>query len=61
MEIPKAELNRQIFGCEGNQHKLNTARVLISGIYDVENHFFLDIQIDRVDSNETDLAKRNIE
>ena len=47
IEIPNTELNRQIFGCEGNQHKRNTARALISGIYDVENHFFLDVQIDR--------------
>ncbi len=60
IEIPNTELNRQIFGCEGNQHKRNTARALISGIYDVENHFFLDIQMDRVDSNETYLSKRNI-
>ena len=60
IEIPNTELNRQIFGCEGNQHKRNTARALISSIYDVENHFFLDVQIDRVDSNETDMAKRNI-
>ena len=60
IEIPNTELNRQIFGCEGNQHKRNTARALISGIYDVENHFFLDVQIDRVDSNETELAKKNI-
>ena len=60
MEIPNTELNREIFGCEGNQHRRNTARALISSIYDVENHFFLDVQIDRVDSNETVLAKRNI-
>ena len=34
---------------------------MLSGIYDVENHFFLDVEIDRVDSNETRLAKKNIE
>lgn len=54
-------LNRERFGSEGNQHKQKTARALLSGIYDVENHFFLDVEIDRVDSNETNLAKRNIE
>lgn len=34
---------------------------MISGIYDVENHFFVDVEIDKVDSNETNLAKKNIE
>lgn len=34
---------------------------MLSGIYNVENHFFLDVEIDRVDSNETRLAKKNIE
>lgn len=61
IEIPNTPLNRERFGSEGNQHKQKTARALLSGIYDVENHFFLDVEIDRVDSNETNLAKRNIE
>ena len=61
IEIPNTPLNRERFGSEGNQHKQKTARALLSGIYDVENHFFLDIQIDRVDSNENNLAKRNVE
>lgn len=61
IEIPNTPLNRETFGSEGNQHKRKTARALLFGIYDVENHFFLDIEIDRVDSNETNLAKRNIE
>ena len=54
-------MNREIFGNEGNQHKRKIARALLSGIYNIENHFFLDVEIDRVDSNETKLAKRNIE
>ncbi len=61
IEIPNTPLNRERFGSEGNQYKQKTARALLSGVYDVENHFFLDIQIDRVDSNETNLAKRNVE
>lgn len=61
IEIPNTPLNRDTFGSGGNQHKKKTARALLSGIYDVENHFFLDVEIDRVDSNETNLAKRNIE
>lgn len=61
IEIPNTPLNRETFGNEGNQHKHKTARALLSGVYDVENHFFLDVEVDRVDSNETELAKRNIE
>lgn len=61
IEIPNTPLNRKIFGSEGNQRKRKIARALLSGIYDVENHFFLDVEIDRVDSNETRLAKKNIE
>lgn len=61
IEIPNTPQNRKIFGSEGNQYKQKTARALLSGIYDVENHFFLDVQINRVNSNETDLAKENIE
>lgn len=40
IEIPNTLLNRETFGSEGNQHKQKTARALLSGIYDVENHFF---------------------
>lgn len=61
IEIPNTPQNREIFGSEGNQHKKKTARALLSGIYDVENHFFIDVQISRVDSNEEELAKKNIE
>lgn len=61
IEIPNTPLNRETFGIEGNQYKQKTARALLSGIYDVENHFFLDVEIDRVNSNEINLAKRNIE
>ena len=61
IKIPNTPLNREIFGSEGNQHKRKTARALLSRIYYVENYFFLDVEIDRVDSNEAKLAKRNIE
>ena len=61
IEIQNTPLNKEIFGSEGNQHKRKIARALLSGIYDIENHFFLDVEIDRIDSNETRLAKKNIE
>jgi len=60
IEIPNTQKNREVFGSEGNQYKRNTARALISGIYDVENHFFVNVQINRTDSNEINLAKENI-
>ncbi len=60
IEIPNTPKNREVFGSEGNQYKRNTARALISGIYDVENHFFLNVQINRTDSKEINLAKENI-
>lgn len=50
IEIPNTQKNREVFGSEGNQYKRNTARALISGIYDVENHFFVNVQINRTDS-----------
>ena len=58
LEIPNTPLNREFFGSEGNQHQKKTARELMSVIYDVENHFFLDVDIDRVDSNEKNLTKK---
>ena len=60
IEIPNTPKNREVFGSEGNQYKRNTARALISGIYDVENHFFLNVQINKTYSNEINLAKENI-
>lgn len=60
IEIPNTPKNRKVFGSEENQYKRNTARALISGIYDVENHFFLNVQINRTDSKEINLAKENI-
>ncbi len=47
IEIPNTPLNREIFGSEGNQHKRKITRALLSGIYDVENHFFLDVEIEK--------------
>ena len=53
IEIPNIPLNTKTFWSEENQHKQKTTMALLSGIYDVE--------IDRIDSSEKSLAKRNIE
>lgn len=60
IEITNTPKNREVLGSEGNQYKRNTGQALISEIYDVENHFFLNVQINRTDSNEINLAKENI-
>lgn len=39
----------------------NIARALLSNIYDVNNHFYVDVKIDKCTASEIDLAKRNIE
>lgn len=59
-EIPNTISNREHFGCSINASESKVARALLSGIYDVNNHFFIDTQINRVDSSEIELAKENI-
>ena len=42
VEIPNSKENRQRFGNSNNQHsKLGQARALVSGLYDILNHFHL--------------------
>lgn len=50
-------LGKNVSFKKGNQHKKKTARALLSGIYDLENYFFLDVEIHRVNSNGIILAK----
>ena len=57
-EIPNSRENRKVFGCCSNQYgEEGVARALISGIYDVFNGFFLDLQIRGIAVNEIDVAK----
>ena len=57
-EIPNSWENRKDFGCCTNQYGgEGIARALISGIYDVFNGFFLDLQIRGITVNEIDVAK----
>lgn len=60
-EIPNTLKNKEVFGCTKNHSGENVARALMSGIYDVKNEFYVDVQIDRYNSKEIELAKRNIE
>ena len=63
IEIPNTPQNREYFGKTKNQHSKDRqpARALISTIYDINNQFYLDVEIDKYFSSEKTLAKRNIE
>ena len=52
--------NQKIFGKSGNQYSEGQTRALVSGMFDVFNNFFLDIQLGSISSSESELAKRNI-
>ena len=59
-EIPNSEENRKTYGTQGNIYCEGPARALISGLFDVLNDFFLDLQICNVSVNELAAAKENI-
>ena len=57
-EVPNSKENRETFGNSGNQHS-KTGQV--RGMYDILNHFYLDIEIEHISVSENELAKRNFE
>ena len=59
-EVPNSLENQQVFGQIGNDKSPGPARALISGVMDVFNDFFLDIQIGHIKTSETELAKENM-
>ena len=60
-EVPNSKENRETFGNSGNQHsKTGQVRALVSGMYDILNHFYLDIEIEHISVSENELAKRNL-
>lgn len=60
-EVPNSKENRETFGNSGNQHsKTGQVRALVSGMYDILNHFYLDIEIAHSSVSENELAKRNL-
>ena len=60
-EIPNTQKNREEFGYTENKEGINVARALLSSIYDINNHFYVDVEIDKYSASEIELAKRNIE
>lgn len=60
-EVPNSKENRETFGNSGNQYsKTGQVRALVSGMYDILNHFYLDIEIAHSSVSENELAKRNL-
>lgn len=60
-EVPNSKENRETFGNSGNQYsKTGQTRALVSGMYDVLNHFYLDIEVEHISASENELAKRNL-
>ena len=45
VEIPNSEENRKTYGTQGNDNCNGPARALLSGLFDVLNDFFIDLQI----------------
>lgn len=61
VEVPNSKENRETFGNSGNQHfKTGQVQALVSGVYDILNHFYLDIEIEHISVSENELAKRNL-
>ena len=59
--MPNSKENRETFGNSNNQHsKTGCVRALVSGMYDILNHFYLDIEIAHICVSENELAKRNL-
>ena len=60
-EIPNSKENRERFGKSNNQHsQAGQVRALVSGMYDVLNRFYLDIEIEHISTSENELAKQNL-
>lgn len=59
-EVPNSDENREFFGECGNNHSNGEVKALVSGIFDVFNHFFLNLQIGSIKTSESELAKENI-
>lgn len=61
-EVPNTPKNKEHFGYHKNNDYQSTmkARAQVSTIYDLNNNFYLDVQIGRYKSKEETLAKENI-
>ena len=60
-EVPNTPQNRKCYGVQKTQHDRQPARANVSTLYDVNNQFYLDIEIDKYTQSEKTMAKKNIE
>ena len=61
VEIPNSQENREYYGVLKGRHRPDSpARAMISGLFDVLNRFFLDLQICNVKESEQSAAERNL-
>ena len=59
-EIPNSKENRERFGNSSNQHSPNEpARAFVSGVYDVLNQFYLDVEIEHISFSYKQQPHRN--
>lgn len=56
-EVPNSKENRIASGKSRNHTAQTATRALVSCIFDVWNHFFLDLQIASIQTSESELAK----
>ena len=60
-EIPNLKEDREIFASSSNQHsKTGPVQALVSGMYDILNQFYLDVEIGHICDSENELAKQNL-
>lgn len=59
--VPNTEENRIVFGVQSGSSENQPAMALISTLHDSLNNLKLDVQIDRIDASERDLAKEHID
>lgn len=60
VEISNSDENRQRYGTSKNQFGQSTARALVSGMFDVLNNFFVDLQTVSLRESEQSAARKNI-
>ena len=61
-EVPNSKENRERFGAITNQYtQTGQVRAMVSGIYDILNGFYLDLEIAHISSSEGELAKQNLQ
>lgn len=59
-EVPNTPQNREYFGTSTNQYEKQPARASSSTMYDLENHIYIDVQLQKYNYSEKAMAKDHI-